>query len=70
MKKALVTIDKNRCKSCQMCVLYCRQGCLTISAEINTLGYHPVEFKGDSCTGCTNCALICPDVVIEVYREE
>jgi 2-oxoglutarate ferredoxin oxidoreductase subunit delta len=23
----------------------------------------------DNCTGCTNCALVCPDAVITVYRE-
>jgi 2-oxoglutarate ferredoxin oxidoreductase subunit delta len=23
----------------------------------------------DNCTGCVNCALVCPDAVITVYRE-
>jgi 2-oxoglutarate ferredoxin oxidoreductase subunit delta len=24
----------------------------------------------DNCTGCINCALVCPDAVITVYREK
>jgi 2-oxoglutarate ferredoxin oxidoreductase subunit delta len=70
MKKATIKIDKNRCKSCQLCLLYCKQKCLVVSSEINAMGFHPVEYTGNGCIGCTNCALICPDVVIEVYREE
>lgn len=70
MKNASIKIDPNRCKSCRLCILYCRQGCLAVSSAINTLGFHPVEYKGTGCIGCQNCALICPDVVIEVYREE
>jgi 2-oxoglutarate ferredoxin oxidoreductase subunit delta len=23
----------------------------------------------DNCTGCTNCALVCPDGVLTVFRE-
>jgi len=23
----------------------------------------------ENCTGCVNCALVCPDVAITVYRE-
>jgi 2-oxoglutarate ferredoxin oxidoreductase subunit delta len=39
------------------------------------MGYYPAEFrqiKNDKkriCTGCTTCAIICPDVAIEVYRD-
>ncbi|MGB2960420.1 MAG: 4Fe-4S dicluster domain-containing protein [Bacteroidota bacterium] len=24
----------------------------------------------DNCTGCTNCAIVCPEAVITVYREK
>ena len=38
-------------------------------AEINAQGYHYAVLIQDNCTGCTNCALVCPDAVITVYRE-
>ena len=37
--------------------------------RINTQGYHYAVLVEDNCTGCTNCALVCPDAVITVYRE-
>jgi 2-oxoglutarate ferredoxin oxidoreductase subunit delta len=36
---------------------------------INMLGYHPIkDLKPESCTGCAICAVVCPDLVIEVER--
>jgi len=33
------------------------------------MGYHPAEcFDPSKCTGCTFCAIVCPDVAIEVYK--
>ena len=39
-----------------------------MSKEINTRGYHYAVLVQDNCTGCVNCALVCPDAVITVYR--
>ena len=37
--------------------------------KINEKGYHPATVKEmDKCIGCTNCATMCPDVVITVER--
>jgi 2-oxoglutarate ferredoxin oxidoreductase subunit delta len=41
-----------------------------LSPGINKLGYHYAVLIKDNCTGCINCALVCPDAVITVYREE
>jgi 2-oxoglutarate ferredoxin oxidoreductase subunit delta len=38
--------------------------------RFNAKGYHPVRLMNpDDCTGCTICAIICPDVVFTVYRK-
>jgi 2-oxoglutarate ferredoxin oxidoreductase subunit delta len=75
--KGRITIDKERCKGCGLCILVCPMKQIEISDELNTKGYYPASFleenAGDSgkrkCTGCALCALTCPDVAIEVYRE-
>jgi 2-oxoglutarate ferredoxin oxidoreductase subunit delta len=39
-----------------------------MSKKINRQGYPFVTVVNDECTGCENCALVCPDAVITVYR--
>jgi len=35
------------------------------------MGYRPVSFdEGKGCTGCALCAVSCPEVAVEVYREK
>jgi len=63
-----VTIDVQTCKGCELCVEACPQESLKMSKEINVLGYHYAVLVQDNCTGCVNCALVCPDAVITVYR--
>ena len=52
-----------------MCVSVCPKGGIVISTQSNKTGYFPAEAKNCDCTGCAACALICPDAVIEVYRD-
>jgi 2-oxoglutarate ferredoxin oxidoreductase subunit delta len=35
---------------------------------LNKRGVHPATFTGqpEDCTGCANCAVICPDTAIEI----
>jgi 2-oxoglutarate ferredoxin oxidoreductase subunit delta len=40
-----------------------------MSSDLNHKGYHFARLIADSCTGCVNCALVCPDAVITVYRQ-
>ena len=69
MAKARIVIDRERCKECHLCILACKKTLIVATAEFNTRGYHPVASKdGDECTGCTLCAVTCPEAAIEVYR--
>ncbi len=75
-KKGTITIERESCKGCYLCISVCPDQLIAISGELNQRGYYPAEFteadnkKEDSkCTGCATCALVCPDVAIEVYRE-
>ena len=67
----LVKINTERCKSCGLCVHACPKKILGIGEIANNKGYYVVEMKDQSkCIACAFCALICPDLVLEVYREE
>jgi 2-oxoglutarate ferredoxin oxidoreductase subunit delta len=66
--RGTVTIDVETCKGCELCIEACPQDSLAMSKEINTKGYHYAVLIQDNCTGCVNCALVCPDAVITVFR--
>jgi 2-oxoglutarate ferredoxin oxidoreductase subunit delta len=67
---AKVTINETLCKGCGMCVNACPKKLLVLAKDrINSKGYHPASMTDQaSCTGCTSCALMCPDVAITVER--
>lgn len=69
MAKGKVIFDIETCKGCELCIEACPQDSLELSPKLNAQGYHYVVLVKDNCTGCTNCALVCPDAVITVYRE-
>jgi 2-oxoglutarate ferredoxin oxidoreductase subunit delta len=63
----LVSIDRNRCKGCELCIGACPQSVLAMSTKINIKGYFPAEVKEPyRCIGCRMCALTCPDVAIDI----
>jgi 2-oxoglutarate ferredoxin oxidoreductase subunit delta len=40
-----------------------------MSEDFNGSGYHySIAVHGERCTSCTFCAVICPDVCIEIYK--
>ncbi|HVP58672.1 MAG TPA: 4Fe-4S binding protein [bacterium] len=67
MAEVKVTCD--RCKGCELCVLYCPKKVLQMSSNINAKGYHFPEWTDrEACTGCKICATMCPEVALEVYK--
>lgn len=66
--KGKVEINIERCKGCELCIHECKENALTLGSVINKKSYRYVVADNELCTGCTNCALVCPDAVITVYR--
>jgi 2-oxoglutarate ferredoxin oxidoreductase subunit delta len=66
--KGKVEINIERCKGCELCTVECKEHALMLGDAINIKGYRYVIANNDLCTGCINCALVCPDAVITVYR--
>ena len=71
-QRADVVILGERCKACELCVVTCPQGNLTLSSRLNHAGFHPAEFsyhgaKGE-CTGCGICYWVCPDFAISEIK--
>lgn len=66
--KGRVEIEIQRCKGCELCTAACKEHALSLSDTINSKGYRYIIANNDVCTGCVNCALVCPDAVITVYR--
>ena len=69
MARGTVTFEIETCKGCELCIEACPQESLQLSERINKQGYHFAVLVKDNCTGCVNCALVCPDAVITVYRQ-
>ncbi len=66
-----VTVIKDRCKGCGLCVLSCPKHHLALGKKFNASGYAYAQPGKDSqCLGCAICAELCPDIAIRVYKEE
>lgn len=66
--KGDIVVNIERCKGCEVCIAACPFSCIAMTGEVNSKGYHFAIKVNDDCTGCSNCALVCPDGVITVYR--
>lgn len=65
-----VDINKDKCKGCGLCIIYCPFKCLEFSSDLNRRGIkYAKKKKHVDCKGCGRCYLICPDCAIEVYKE-
>lgn len=60
-KKGKVTVLKDRCKSCGICIQYCPKKVL----DFDETGKCSVV-AADECIACDLCVLRCPDFAIEV----
>jgi len=65
-----ILIDQDRCKGCGLCTIACPRELVQIADRFNAKGYRPAAFvdPDGQCIGCANCASMCPDVAIIVYR--
>ncbi len=64
-----ITIDRERCKGCTFCIEFCPSKCISMSEGLNLKGYFVAAFtSAGECNGCGTCALMCPEVAIEVVR--
>ncbi len=62
-----VWIDTARCKACDICVSVCPAGVLSMKQEpTSTLGAMISIEHPESCIGCNDCELSCPDFAIFV----
>ena len=62
-----VWVMENRCKACDLCVAYCPAGVLVMVPEVKTIVGSIVKVAyPDSCIGCGDCELECPDFAIWV----
>ena len=68
--KGSIKIDQELCKGCQACIEFCPKKLIVLSDRLTAAGYTPVVFedRDGACTGCAICAIVCPEVAIEVYR--
>ena len=39
-----IEIDRERCKGCKLCMVYCPKGCIKLEDSINKRGVYPVLF--------------------------
>ncbi len=67
--RGAISVDIDKCKGCSLCVPACPTDVLLMSKEVNHKGYKYVYMENpEECTACKNCAILCPDGVISVYR--
>ncbi len=62
-----VWVNTSNCKACDICVSVCPSGVLAMRYEISsTLGAIISVEHPESCIGCSECELSCPDFAIYV----
>jgi 2-oxoglutarate ferredoxin oxidoreductase subunit delta len=65
----MVEVKDDWCKGCNLCIINCPRGALTISKRFNKRGIHPPEMaENNSCNNCRMCELVCPDFAITVLE--
>ena len=69
MAKGKPLINTERCKGCGLCIGACPKKILSMSEQTNRQGVHyPVCIDESECIACTFCAIMCPDIAIEIVK--
>ncbi|NLF95664.1 MAG: 4Fe-4S binding protein [Candidatus Riflebacteria bacterium] len=64
-------INENLCKGCGICISRCPLKILAFADHLSAKGVHPAAITDEAkCTSCAICARSCPDVAIEIFKEE
>ena len=58
--KKTMTIDRDLCKGCGICVAFCPKGVLALDDDEKAVIKYPKR-----CKECGMCELRCPDIAIE-----
>jgi 2-oxoglutarate ferredoxin oxidoreductase subunit delta len=58
-------IDRDWCKGCGICVEFCPKKVLELDDKDKVVAARP-----DECIACSLCELRCPDLAIEIVKEE
>lgn len=62
-----VWVDESRCKSCNICVEMCPSGAIAMRLDVHSIAGTIIEvIEPNSCIGCRDCELHCPDFAIYV----
>jgi 2-oxoglutarate ferredoxin oxidoreductase subunit delta len=69
--KGYVEISSEGCKGCTLCVIHCPTKCLALNkSDTNSYGLHYAYLENEEeCIACMNCAVICPDAAITVFKK-
>mgnify|MGYP005664236489 CR=1 FL=1 len=66
-----VWVNRNNCKACDNCVAVCPSGVLGMRYDpTSTLGTMISVDHSESCIGCNECELNCPDFAIYVASKD
>jgi len=62
-----ITIERDLCKGCELCVHACPQKVLDMGRDLNAKGYFYARVAEQRrCIGCRLCCIMCPDVAIRM----
>lgn len=64
-----IEINPLLCKACGLCINVCRNHVLARGEAVTEKGFCPtIAVRTESCVGCADCAVMCPEAAIVLYR--